>query len=88
MLSRISLRLGFRFLRSLINHYHGDIRLALLAYNRGPNRVDQLLAAGIDPAEAAQLEGAFDTKEAGMEWVRDRWSPPDGRPKAGWPETD
>lgn len=45
-----NLRLGFRFLRSLINHYHGDIRLALLAYNRGPARVDQLLAAGVDPA--------------------------------------
>lgn len=45
-----NLRLGFRFLRSLINHYHGDIRLALLAYNRGPARVDELLAQGIDPA--------------------------------------
>lgn len=45
-----NLRLGFRFLRSLINHYHGDIRLALLAYNRGPARVDELLARGIDPA--------------------------------------
>lgn len=45
-----NLRLGFRFLRSMVNHYHGDIRLALLAYNRGPARVDQLLAAGIDPA--------------------------------------
>ena len=45
-----NLRLGFRFLRGLVNHYHGDIRLALLAYNRGPARVDQLLAAGIDPA--------------------------------------
>jgi soluble lytic murein transglycosylase-like protein len=44
-----NLRLGFRFLRSLINHYHGDIRLALLAYNRGPARVDDLLAQGIDP---------------------------------------
>jgi poly(A) polymerase len=32
----------------------------------------------IEAAEAAQLEGAFDTKEAGMEWVRQRWSPPDG----------
>jgi soluble lytic murein transglycosylase-like protein len=45
-----NLRLGFRFLRGLVNHYHGDIRLALLAYNRGPAKVDQLLAAGIDPA--------------------------------------
>ncbi len=33
----------------------------------------------IEAAEAAQLEGAFDTKEAGMEWVRQRWSPPDGQ---------
>lgn len=33
----------------------------------------------IEAAEAAQLEGVFHTKEAGMEWVRRRWSPPDGR---------
>jgi hypothetical protein len=32
----------------------------------------------IEAAEAAQLEGVFDTKEAGLEWVRQRWSPPDG----------
>lgn len=45
-----NLRLGFRFFRSLVNHYHGDVRLALLAYNRGPHRVDRLIAAGIDPS--------------------------------------
>jgi soluble lytic murein transglycosylase-like protein len=44
-----NLRLGFRFLRMLVNHYNGDIRLALLAYNRGPDTVDRLLRAGIDP---------------------------------------
>ena len=44
-----NLRLGFRFLRSLVNHYDGDIRLALLAYNRGPTKVDGLLKAGVDP---------------------------------------
>lgn len=44
-----NLRLGFRFLRGLINHYNGDIRLALLAYNRGPATVDNLLRAGQDP---------------------------------------
>ena len=39
----------------------------------------------IEAAEAAQLEGAFATSEAAMDWVRDRWSPPDGRPiKEGW----
>ncbi|HEX2094830.1 MAG TPA: transglycosylase SLT domain-containing protein [Longimicrobiaceae bacterium] len=44
-----NLRLGFRFLRSLIVRYEGDIHLALLAYNRGPSKVDQLVRAGIDP---------------------------------------
>jgi poly(A) polymerase len=37
----------------------------------------------IEAAEAAQLEGVFDTKEAGMDWVRQRWAPPDGRPAEG-----
>jgi soluble lytic murein transglycosylase-like protein len=45
-----NLRLGFRFFRYLLDRYNGDVRLALLAYNRGPARVDQLLAAGVDPA--------------------------------------
>ncbi len=44
-----NLRLGFRFFRSLMTYYDGDLRLALLAYNRGPTTVDRLLAAGIDP---------------------------------------
>lgn len=44
-----NLRIGFRYLRSLIDRYDGDLRLALLAYNRGPERVDQLLRAGRDP---------------------------------------
>jgi soluble lytic murein transglycosylase-like protein len=45
-----NLRLGFRFLRSLLDYYDGDVRLALLAYNRGPYTVDRLLEAGVDPA--------------------------------------
>ncbi len=45
-----NLRLGFRFLRFLINKYDGDVRLALLAYNRGPTTVDALLARGVDPS--------------------------------------
>lgn len=44
-----NLRLGFRFLKSLIVKYDGDTKLALLAYNRGPNRVDELRRMGIDP---------------------------------------
>lgn len=45
-----NLRLGFRYLRQLIGQYGGDVRLALLAYNRGPGRVDEIRRAGGDPA--------------------------------------
>lgn len=45
-----NLRLGFRFLRGLIRKYEGNVHLALLAYNRGPERVDGLLRAGQDPS--------------------------------------
>lgn len=45
-----NLRIGFRFFRDLLQRYDGDLRLALLAYNRGPQRVGDLLAQGRDPA--------------------------------------
>jgi hypothetical protein len=45
-----SLRLGFRFLNELLARFHYDVHLALLAYNRGPKRVDQILAQGGNPA--------------------------------------
>jgi soluble lytic murein transglycosylase-like protein len=48
-----NLRLGFRYLRDLLERYQGTpdgrLRLALLAYNRGPARVQELLDAGRDP---------------------------------------
>lgn len=44
-----NLRLGFRYLSLLLDRYEGDSRLALLAYNQGPNRVGSLLAMGRDP---------------------------------------
>ncbi len=43
-----NLRIGFRYLRDLIEVY-GDMKLALLAYNRGPSRVKKLLDEGRDP---------------------------------------
>jgi soluble lytic murein transglycosylase-like protein len=45
----VNLRLGFRFLNDLMKQYRNDMHLALLAYNRGPGRVDQILAQGGDP---------------------------------------
>ncbi|MFL5382620.1 MAG: transglycosylase SLT domain-containing protein [Longimicrobiaceae bacterium] len=44
-----NLRLGFRFLRTLLDKYDGNVKLALLAYNRGPERVDAILRDGGDP---------------------------------------
>lgn len=45
----VNVRIGFRFFRYLLQRYDGDLRLALLAYNRGPTRVGELLAQGRDP---------------------------------------
>ncbi|HEX6134987.1 MAG TPA: lytic transglycosylase domain-containing protein [Longimicrobiales bacterium] len=45
-----NLRLGFRYLRMMLEQYDGDLHLALLAYNRGPGRVDDILRAGGDPS--------------------------------------
>jgi soluble lytic murein transglycosylase-like protein len=45
---RTNLRLGFRYLSNMLDRY-GDVRLALLAYNRGPVAVDRALRAGVDP---------------------------------------
>ncbi|OGU01717.1 MAG: hypothetical protein A2W29_07595 [Gemmatimonadetes bacterium RBG_16_66_8] len=43
-----NLMIGFRYLRDLLGTYH-DLRLALLAYNRGPTKVNQLLGDGREP---------------------------------------
>jgi soluble lytic murein transglycosylase-like protein len=45
-----NLRLGFRYLGMLLEEHGQDTRLALLAYNRGPGRVGELIAMGRDPA--------------------------------------
>lgn len=45
----VNLRLGFRYLRSLITEYHGNLSLALLVYNRGPQTVETLQSLGVDP---------------------------------------
>ena len=46
----VNLRLGFRYLRLLLEENAGDMRLALLAYNRGPGTVRAIMANGGDPA--------------------------------------
>jgi soluble lytic murein transglycosylase-like protein len=44
-----NLRVGFRYLRTLLDMYHGNVRLALLAYNRGEDAVWRDVRAGVDP---------------------------------------
>ena len=56
----VNLRIGFRFLKDLMNRYEQNLELALLAYNRGPARVAEILAEGGDPSngyETAVLRG-------------------------------
>jgi len=44
-----NLRIGFRYLRSLLRRFEGDLSMALVAYNRGPTLVDSILVEGGDP---------------------------------------
>lgn len=56
----LNLQIGFRYLRTLIRQYKGNLRLALLVYNRGPAAVQSALALGEDPAngyERVMLRG-------------------------------
>lgn len=46
----INLRVGFRFLHQLMNRFDGNLHYALLAYNRGPTTVREILAHGGNPA--------------------------------------
>ena len=46
----VNLRIGFKYLRGLIREYKGDLKLALLVYNRGPVAVQKSLSMGRSPA--------------------------------------
>ena len=45
-----NLRLGFRFMKDLLARFDQDLNLALLAYNRGPTRVQDMMLRGENPA--------------------------------------
>jgi soluble lytic murein transglycosylase-like protein len=47
---KTNLKLGFRYLNSMIEKYRGNVRHALHAYNRGPGTVDRILKRGGNPA--------------------------------------
>jgi soluble lytic murein transglycosylase-like protein len=57
---KTNLQIGFHYLHDLITQYKGDVKLALLVYNRGPVAVESLRALGLDPRngyEAAVTRG-------------------------------
>lgn len=45
-----NLRIGFRYLRDLIDERRGNVKLALLTYNRGGLAVETELSLGLDPS--------------------------------------
>ena len=45
-----NLRIGFRYLRTLIAENDGNVKLALLVYNRGPVAVQNARRQGINPS--------------------------------------
>jgi soluble lytic murein transglycosylase-like protein len=44
-----NVEIGFKYLRSLIDRFNGDVDLALTAYNRGPGTVSRVLKRGGNP---------------------------------------
>jgi soluble lytic murein transglycosylase-like protein len=45
----MNIKIGMRYLRDLLDLYKGNVRLALLAYNRGEDAVWRDIRAGINP---------------------------------------
>jgi hypothetical protein len=64
-----NLGIGFRYLNYLLRRYDGNLQLALLAYNRGPGRVQELLADGIDPRNgyASSVLAGYQPSTAGFQ---------------------
>jgi soluble lytic murein transglycosylase-like protein len=46
----VNLQVGFRYLRGLVKAYNGNVKLALLVYNRGPAAVAKSRAQGDNPS--------------------------------------
>ena len=61
-----NLRVGFRYLRSLLDMFKGDVNLALLAYNRGEDAVWRDVRAGVDPGNGYDRWVMTDYKGKGL----------------------
>ena len=60
----VNLRIGFRFLKDLTKRYNQNVELALLAYNRGPARVQAILNQGGDPSNGYAQQVLKSTPQA------------------------
>jgi soluble lytic murein transglycosylase-like protein len=61
-----NLRVGFRYLRTLLDMYKGNVNLALLAYNRGEDAVWRDVRAGINPGNGYDRSVMRDYKGKGL----------------------
>lgn len=61
-----NLRIGFRYLRTLLDMYKGDVRLALLAYNRGEDAVWRDVKNGVNPGNGYDRWVMRDYKGKGL----------------------
>ena len=61
-----NLRIGFRYLRTLLDMYKGDVRLALLAYNRGEDAVWRDVKNGVNPGNGYDRWVMQDYKGKGL----------------------
>ncbi len=61
-----NLRIGFRYLRTLLDMYRGDVRLALLAYNRGEDAVTRDVKNGVNPGNGYDRWVLRDYKGKGL----------------------
>lgn len=61
-----NLRVGFRYLRSLLDLYKGNVHYALLAYNRGEDAVSADLKAGVNPGNGYDRWVMRDYKGKGL----------------------
>jgi soluble lytic murein transglycosylase-like protein len=61
-----NLRIGFRYLRTLLDVYKGDVRLALLAYNRGEDAVWRDVKNGVNPGNGYDRWVMRDYKGPGL----------------------
>jgi hypothetical protein len=62
----VNLRVGFHYLRSLLDMYKGNVRLALLAYNRGEDAVWRDVRAGVNPGNGYDRMVIGDYKGKGL----------------------